>query len=261
MSPEPLAYVDQQAISIRDMPEMVLHVEAALRRGDGFTLYTLNLDHLVKRRQNPTFRALYARATFVTADGWPVVNLTRRKAPSIQRTTGADLVIPLCQLAARNGAPIALFGSTRTILDAAASTLRTSCPGLEIVLCEAPAFGFDPSGTDGRDAMMQIRASGARLCFVALGAPKQEIFSDRAFVSCPHVGFVCIGAALDFIAGAQLRAPRLLQHLGLEWAWRFALQPRRLGIRYLQCGVLFARLKFGSAGAPRFSTGAPRGHE
>lgn len=137
---------------------------------------------------------------------------------------------------------MALFGSRVAVLERAAARLRGLCPGLEIVLSEAPTLDFDPYGEAGMAAMTKIAASGARLCFVALGAPKQEVFSDRAFASCPNVGFVCIGAALDFIAGAQYRAPVAVQRVGLEWAWRVVTEPRRLGFRYVQCAILFARL-------------------
>ena len=75
MTPAPLAHVDQQPVSIRDMADLVARVGSALHRGEGLTLYTLNLDHLVKRREDPRFRDIYSQATFVTADGWPVVRL------------------------------------------------------------------------------------------------------------------------------------------------------------------------------------------
>ena len=57
----------------------------------------------------------------------------------------------------------------------------------------------------------QLRASGARLCFVALGSPKQEIFAARCVDRVRGTGLLCIGAALDFIAGKQVRAPKLAQ--------------------------------------------------
>lgn len=247
MTVPPLAHVDDQAISARDCADILRQVKGSIDAGLGFSLYTLNMDHLVKRRQSPAFRALYARATFVTADGWPVVTLARRQDPTIERTTGADLVIPMCRLAARRAIAVYLYGSRDDILDVAASKLKDLCPGLEIVGREAPPFGFDPFSEAGRAAASRIAASGARLCFVALGAPKQEAFSDVARGIAPAIGFVCIGAALDFIAGAQRRAPLLLQRLRLEWAWRLASQPRRLALRYLRCGFLFARLALRSA--------------
>ena len=240
------AYVDQQAISIRNMPDLLDQIDTSLSRDFGFTVYTLNLDHLVKRRQNPDFRRLYGRATFVTADGWPIVRLARRQDPAIDRTPGADLIVPLCRLAARRRMPIALFGSTKSVLAAAAAKLGALCPGLDVVMQEAPPFGFDPLGEEGAAMIARMESSGARLCFVALGAPKQEIFSDRAVARGAHLGFICIGAGLDFIAGAQVRAPRRLQALKLEWAWRFVVQPRRMGLRYFRCAVLYARLLVGA---------------
>lgn len=246
------AFVDGQAVSLRDMEETLAAVAASFDAGSGFTLYTLNLDHLVKRRQDAAFRGLYARATHVTADGWPVAVLARRADPGIAQTTGADLVVPLARLAARRGVPVYLFGSTTPVLAAAAAKLRAECPGLAIAGCAAPPLGFDPASGCGQAAASRIAASGARLCFVALGAPKQETFSDMAGAVGPGVGFVCIGAALDFLAGAQRRAPAPLQRLGLEWAWRLAREPRRLGIRYLRCAALFARLALrpGASGGP-----------
>lgn len=242
MASHPLASVDEQAINIRDMPDLVAQVEGALDRGEGFTLFTLNLDHLVKRRQDKHFRALYARARFVTADGWPVVRLARRLSTSIKRTAGADMVIPLCRAAAKHGHRVMLFGSTPDVLSRSASRLRVRCPGLKIVECVAPPFGFDPLGADGHEGIMSVKASDCNLCFVALGAPKQEMFSDRASAMLPKVGFVCIGAGLDFIAGRHRRAPRFVQYLNLEWAWRLLLQPRRLGLRYVQCALLYVQL-------------------
>ena len=80
-----------------------------------------------------------------------------------------------------------------------------------------------------------IGKSGADICFVALGAPKQELFADYGKRLLPNISFVCIGAGLDFIAGAQVRAPSWMQRWGLEWLWRAASDPQRLLRRYLLC--------------------------
>ena len=242
MSVPPQAIVDEQAVSIRDMLDLEARVLACLEARTGFTVFTLNLDHLVKRRQSAWFRALYARATFVSADGWPVVYLARRDDPGMRRTTGADLVLPVCRLAARLDAPIYLFGTSKPILTRAAEVLHAKCAGPRIVGIEAPSGDFDPTGESGRAAALSIAASGARVCFVALGAPKQEMFADFAHALCPTVGFFCVGAALDYIAGAKRRAPLVVRKLDLEWAWRFAHEPYRLGPRYVRCAILFARL-------------------
>ncbi len=84
-------------------------------------------------------------------------------------------------------------------------------------------------------AIELIRESGARLCFVALGAPRQEVFAARCLDELDGTGVLCIGAALDFIAGTQKRAPSVTQKAGLEWAWRMLNNPSRLGPRYARC--------------------------
>ena len=73
-----------------------------------------------------------------------------------------------------------------------------------------------------------ISQSGAMICFVALGAPRQELFAARAIEETTNIAFIGIGGGLDFIAGTQIRCPRIVRHLYLEWAWRFS-QPATLG--------------------------------
>ncbi|MBE7220596.1 MAG: WecB/TagA/CpsF family glycosyltransferase, partial [Caulobacteraceae bacterium] len=212
------------------------------RRGESFTLFTLNLDHIVKRHRDLAFRAAYARATLVSADGWPVAAAARRQGGRVERVTGADMILPVCEAAAREGVPIYLFGATPESLAAATKALMARFPRLDIRGAEAPPMGFDPTSETAHAMAERIAASGARLCFVALGAPKQELFSDAMAAKFPGIGFLCIGAALDFISGHAKRAPRLAQAVGAEWAWRLATEPRRLGRRYAECLLFLGRL-------------------
>ncbi len=244
-----VARVDGHAINVLNPQDAISAVRSRLRAHLGFTFATLNLDHLVKLRENAAFRAAYARATFVSADGAPIAALARTQVPHIRRATGADLLVPLCRMAAEEGIPVALFGSTEESLSRAAKTLRAAAPGLEIAFIASPAFGFDPRSQDADAWGEKIAASGARLCFVCLGAPKQEVFADRMAQNHGGIGFVGVGAAADFLSGAQIRAPKLVRSIGMEWAWRLASQPRRLFARYAQCAALLAGLwlrhKFG----------------
>lgn len=239
---KPIANLDGQWINLADSDGAVRAVSERLKARRGFTLFTLNLDHMVKRRSDPAFAAAYARASFVTADGAPVAALARSQGAKVERTPGADLVTPLCVEAERQSVPVFLFGSDKKTLATAAERLKAAFPYLRVAGCEAPPMGFDPTSSVALSCGERIAASGARLCFVALGAPKQEIFSDRMAQLHPQIGFVCIGASLDFIAGSQTRAPHFLQSVGLEWAWRLASNPRRLAARYARCAVLLTEL-------------------
>ena len=235
-----LATIDGQRLNIASQADAIRHSLARLRAGSGFTLFTLNLDHLVKRRAAPLFRAAYDSATFVTADGAPVVALARRQGARLSLATGADLVGPLCAAAAQNDLPVCFYGSRQDILDAAARALTGVNPRLSVAMAMAPPQGFDPGSDEALADMAALAGSGARLCFVALGAPKQEIFAARMAALHPGIGFVCIGAALDFVAGAVKRAPPAFRRTGMEWAWRLACEPRRLATRYASCALLLA---------------------
>jgi len=236
--------IDGQRITLANMDEALAAIAQDAARAESFAVFTLNLDHLVKRRQMADFRAAYRRARHVTADGWPVVWLARRQGMKVSRTTGADMIVPLCQVAAALELPVAFVGSTQDVIFAATARLRELAPGLKIAGRWSPPFGFSPYGAAAGLLIEDIRKSGARLCFVALGAPKQELFAARAVEAGVPCGFPCIGAAVDFIAGAQRRAPRWVQSAGLEWAWRLAGNPRRLAGRYARSAIIFAKVAY-----------------
>lgn len=224
-------------VNTPDRAALVAGVEWRLSAGRGFTAATLNLDHLVKLPRSARFRAAYLAADFVVADGNPIVWLSRLAGRPVGLAPGSELIDPLAELAARLGAPVALFGATDATLAAAAARLEAAFPGLAIVHRAAPPFGFDPEGAEAARCADALAASGARLCFVALGAPKQEIFAAFAASRAPSCGFVSIGAGLDFIAGAQTRAPAWTRALAMEWLWRAAGDPRRLAGRYVACAL------------------------
>ena len=135
-----------------------------------------------------------------------------------------------------------MFGTSPEVLERVAAELTQHCPGLRIAGRESPQLGFDPRSPLADAAIQRIKASGARVCFLALGAPKQEILAARALDQGTKIGFVCVGAGLDFIAGAQVRAPAFMRDNGMEWLWRLITNPRRLAARYAQCAVLLAEI-------------------
>ncbi len=235
----PLAHVDGWPIHLATLNSAVTTIMARTQVPTGFTVFTLNLDHLAKLRSNAAFQAAYKTADLVTADGAPVAALSRTQNKTIERTTGADLFLPLVTAAAAAQVPVYLFGASRSVLDKVARALATHTAGkLTIAGYESPSATFDPQGSEADSAIAQIKASGARMVFVALGAPKQEVFAARAVAQGCEAGFICIGAAVDFVAGTQVRAPLAFQRYGMEWAWRLAHNPVRLAKRYSDCAVV-----------------------
>lgn len=217
-------------------------VDKHLTVGSGFSVATLNLDHIVKMRRSPEFAAAYADHSHVVADGNPIVWLSRLAGRHIELVPGSELIEPLAALAARLDVPIAMLGATQDTLDAAATALEAAHPGLRVAARIAPPFGFDPTSAAADACLDEIKASGARICFLALGAPKQEILAARGSKRLTDCGFVSIGAGLDFIAGSQTRAPLWVRKLAIEWVWRMATNPKRLAKRYWDCIVVMPGL-------------------
>lgn len=238
-----LATVDGQGINCPNLVAAVTAIIDRAKRADAFTVFTLNLDHLVKLRRNSAFRRAYDNAGIVTADGAPIAWLARFQDAKVERTTGADLLVPLVEAAAEARLPVFLFGTSADVMARAGQDLAARTDGhLDIAGTLAPSAAFDPEGPEADAAIARIEKSGARLAFVALGAPKQELFAERARAQGIQCGFVCVGAALDFLAGAQIRAPETLRNGGLEWLWRLASNPRRFVRRYAECAGLMLEL-------------------
>jgi len=217
-------------------------VTKMLRYGQGFALATLNLDHLVKLSGSKGFREAYAQQDIIVADGKPIVWLSHLAHRPVTLIPGSELILPLARLAAKERIKLALVGSTEETLQKAVLALLEHVPDLKITTTIAPPFGFDPTGSAADAILTDLDNSGAGLCFIALGAPKQETFAAYGRIAVPSMGFVSIGAGLDFIAGKQTRAPKWVRKLALEWLWRMISSPVRLGPRYLRCILILPKL-------------------
>ncbi len=227
----------------------------------GFTLFTVNLDHMVKLGKSEPFREAYARADYITADGWPIVWLARgpdrrksprpgavdrRKQPTLERTTGADLLEPMCREAAKHGLPLYFVGPSPQSQVDGLRILSDRYPGLLVAGAETPQLPAEIDAATADELAARLAASGARVCVLSLGAPKQELLADALHRRCPDVGFLCVGAALDFISGHSVRAPLWVQRVGMEWFWRMISDPKRLVGRYIGCGLTLVKLSFPS---------------
>ncbi len=232
------------AINISDRDQLEAEILSRFSDGRGFALATVNLDHLVKLACTPEFLAAYVGQDLVVADGRPIVWLSQLANRSVELMPGSDLVIPLCRLASKAGVPVALVGSTPQALGDAAEALLSQVPGLDLIWTHAPSGLFDPSGEEAAQILKKLDQKGVRLCFLALGAPKQEVLAARGRQLAPGVGFASVGAGLDFLGGHQRRAPLWMRRLALEWLWRALSSPARMVPRYLKCfGILPAQIR------------------
>lgn len=211
--------------------EAVRQVVTWARAGASRTVCVANVHMVMETVDDPAFRAVVNGADLVTPDGMPLVWALRRLGhPKATRVYGPDLMLHVCAAAAEAGLPVAFYGGTPETLDALAARLGARFPGLHVACRIAPPFRALTPEEDARDRDALV-ASGARIVFVGLGCPKQErwMAAHRGRVPAVMLG---VGAAFDFHAGRVRQAPAWLQRAGLEWAFRLAMEPRRLWRRY-----------------------------
>ena len=228
--------------------ECVDHVMKELAAGRGGWIATVNLDHLWRLRRCPQFAAAYREVTVVVADGTPLVWASRLQgAPVPERVAGSDLIHSLTKAAGARGRRVFLLGGNPGTAEAAAARLQAASPGLVIAGTCCPELGFEKSPTRMAELRQQLASARPDIVFVALGAPKQELFIQVARDVLPQAWWIGVGISFSFVAGEIQRAPRWVQRLGLEWVHRLCQEPRRLWSRYLWHGPPFAARLFGQA--------------
>jgi len=193
--------------------------------------------HVLVTAQHDRDLAHSLRAAWtVFPDGAPVAWLQRRRGrAAAQRIAGAELMLAVARAGERYGLRHAFFGGTPETLAALQRQLTAEVPGIRI--CAAVSPPFAPLDSLGSYAD-RVGTAGPDVVWVALGAPKQEVFMAQHGHRLGALS-LGVGAAFDFLSGAKPRAPRWMQRTGLEWAHRLASEPRRLAGRYLRTNSEF----------------------
>lgn len=181
-------------------------------------------------------------ADIVLRDGSGMAILMRllNQSPGLN-LNGTDLIPKI--LKAYDGRTVALFGTQQPWLSQAREVVReTLCPGSRVMA----AHGF-------HDTQMYLRIAASHrpaLIVLGMGMPRQEEVAQvlRNALGYPCL-IVCGGAILDFLGGKSARAPGWVRGVGMEWAWRLALEPRRLFRRYVVGNPLFLARALGLAAA------------
>jgi N-acetylglucosaminyldiphosphoundecaprenol N-acetyl-beta-D-mannosaminyltransferase len=235
-------------VDAQTLDEAVGRIEGWVERGEPNYVCVTGVHGVMCCQDDPELRRIHHEAGMVTADGVPLVWLSRRRVRAepelsrpVERVYGPDLMLRAFARSERVGWRHFLFGSTPKTLDRLAGNLARRFPHADVVGALSPPFG--PVGDD-EDRAMTATIARARpdVVWVGLSTPKQERWMAR------HVGrvhapvLVGVGAAFDFHAGTKPQAPRWMQRAGVEWAFRAATEPRRLAGRYIRNNPRFVML-------------------
>jgi len=201
---------------------------------------TANAQFYVLAEERQDYWECIQRADYVCADGVSIVVackwLGRAKAT---RIPGVDLVMDLCKSTAGLALRVFFLGGNPGSAERSAAILTERFPGLKVAGISCPPRGFQSDPDMLNDVLSELKKSQPAILFVALGAPFQEFFIQDHIRPMNIPVAIGIGGSLDIIAGEFKRAPRYIQRLGLEWAFRLAQEPRRLARRYIVGNTLF----------------------
>lgn len=227
------AHVLNSKITALDFKDTVEYIEHCINTNDKQKYVCVcNTHSLVTASNDAKFNDALENADICTPDGMPLVWALRMFGFENQdRVDGPNLMLKLCEEAAKKKYKVYFYGGTEETLERLEKKLKELYTDIDVVGSYSPPFR-DLDEQELNQVHNHINQSNADLVFVSLGCPKQELWMHE---NSPHINGILlgVGAAFNFIIGDIKRPPLLFQKMGLEWFFRLLTEPRRLWKRYL----------------------------
>lgn len=215
-----------------DLPFALQQAQAFGQARYGYWV-TPNVDHVIRLREDAAFRALYAEADHVLLDSRFLARLLALRGVHCGVTPGSDLTAGLFEHGMQPDDRIVVIGGS-----AAQIAQLQARYGVTRLAHHNPPMGFidDPAAVAACLEFVEAH-SPFRYCFLAIGSPQQERIAQALKQRDRARGLaLCIGASINFLTGAETRAPKWMQRLGIEWLYRLLSNPGRMWRRYLLRG-------------------------
>ena len=214
--------------------EAISHIEDCIRTRKIGHVITPNVDQIIRIERDPYFKEICDRAELLLVNGTPILWIAKWYGrPIKEKICGSDLVPELCEVAAKKGYSVFLLGAAEGVAAKAADNLQKEYPGLKVAGTYSPPFGFEKDRAEIEHMNKMLFDSKADLLFVGMGVPKQDIFIYENMHKYQIPMSFSIGAAIDFEAGVQSRAPKWINKIGMEWLYRLISDPKRMFKRYI----------------------------
>lgn len=225
------------------------------------TIVTPNPEQIVLAVGDTAYRDILNRADVALPDGsgvvWAVGKAAsgargEKRQPITDVIPGVEFMENLVALAQKRGVRIALIGGYSDVAVKALECLKGKYPGLEGASMPVPGIHMQEGNLEierqnnpdeyFEQVARTIVSDGAKMAFIALGAPKQEYYMEALTAKLKPIAkrpmlLMVVGGSFDILAGKTPRAPVSIRQLripfsdgaiGFEWAWRLVHQPWRL---------------------------------
>ncbi|WP_317316000.1 WecB/TagA/CpsF family glycosyltransferase [Amedibacillus dolichus] len=219
-----------------DLAQKYLFDNFDLARG-GY-ICAANVHTTVTAHEDKNYRKVQNSSFMTLPDGKPlsVVGKKRGKS-SMERVTGPDFLEEVLKRTENTEFKHYFYGTTQENLDNFISTIKRNYQNLKIAGAEPSVFR-SLSNEEEDELIKRINESGADFVWIALGAPRQEIFCNK-LAERTNAVWIAVGGAFNVISGVIPRAPQWMQDHGLEWFYRLAKEPGRLFKRYFVTNTKF----------------------
>lgn len=208
------------------MPAALAMIEEFISSRSPHIVVTADASAVVTAQKDQELKDILNSADLVTPDSAGILWASRLFGLSLpERVSGADMVEHLCERASHAKHRIFLLGASPGIVDAAAEKLIQRYPGLDIAGTQHGFFSDEESSA----IVKSIREAKPDILFVAMGIPKQEKWIRRHMDELQVPVSMGVGGTFDVLSGRVKRAPKWMQRHSLEWIYRLANNPRKIG--------------------------------
>lgn len=223
------------------IPEAIARMEEWIARREGTRYVAVTGMHgVTEALHDEEFKEILNEAGMVVADGYPLVVLGRRKGFGLRRRVcGPELMEAFFERTREKGYRHFFYGGAEGVAEELARRMAERFAGTRVAGAYGPPFRA-LTEEEEREVAKRIGEARADVVWVGLSTPKQERWMARMREWLEAPVLVGVGAAFDFHTGRVRRAPRWMGEHGMEWAFRLAMEPRRLWRRYLVGGTEFA---------------------
>lgn len=225
-------------IAALTMKELLAFVCNNINKLKGKYICVSNVHTTVTAFEDENYRNVQNSAILAIPDGSPLSKVGRKRGyKNMERITGPDFMEEILKISNEKGYTHYFYGTTDETLNKMKSIILEKYPNIKIVGMYSPPFR-ELSKEEDQEIINNINAVNPDFVWVALGAPKQEIwmYNHKDKIKGLMVG---VGAAFAFIAGNIKRAPKWMQKLQLEWLYRLLQEPKRLFKRYWHTNTRF----------------------
>lgn len=210
-------------VNTENYDELIEQIFNRIEKKEKSLIVAINPEKIMKAKEDPALKQLLNEAEFQIPDGIGVILASKiQKGQIMERVTGVDMMMRLCEEAAKQQKPIFLYGGKPGVAATAGEKLKELFPGIQIAGIQ---HGYEK---DNEKVIEKINEAKPDILFVAMGSPKQENWINANRDRLHPTIYQGVGGSFDVLAGNVKRAPEAFQKAGLEWFYRLLMEPKRI---------------------------------